>query len=145
MSYTVYSSRCLKKSGTQCHAQVTNQMSYTVYSSRCLIREFQTGLREDPESMLYVLLVLMYTLSLVFLSFHLFDLSTTCAAPQSMLWFVLIQWVALAFRTSPVATALLCSLILVFLFHQCRPHCTVHKGSGTPQPCPCASVVLSLL
>ena len=51
-----------KKSGTQCHAQVTNQMSYIVYSSRCLIREFQTGLREDPEFMLYVLLVLMYTL-----------------------------------------------------------------------------------
>ena len=47
-------------SGTQCHAQMTNQMSFTVYSSRCLIREFQTGLREDPESMLYVLLVLMY-------------------------------------------------------------------------------------
>ena len=45
-------------SGTQCHAQMTNQMSFTVYSSRCLIREFQTGLREDPESMLYVLLVL---------------------------------------------------------------------------------------
>ena len=62
-------------SGTQCHAQVTNQMSYTIYSSRCLIKEFQTGLREDPESMLYVLLVLMYTLSLIFLSFHLFDLS----------------------------------------------------------------------
>ena len=101
-------------SGTQCHAQVTNQMSYTVYSSRCLIREFQAGLREDPESMLYVLLVLMYRLSLIFLSFYLFDLSTTCAAPQSMLWFVFIQWVALAFRTSPVATALLCSLILVF-------------------------------
>ena len=101
-------------SGTQCHAQMTNQMAFTVYSSRCLIREFQTGLREDPESMLYVLLVLMYTLSLIFLSFHLFDLSTTCAAPQSMLWFVFIQWVALAFRTSPVATALLCSLILVW-------------------------------
>ena len=104
-------------------------MSYTVYSSRCLIREFQTGLREDPESMLYVLLVLMYTLSLIFLSFHLFDLSTTCVAPQSMLWFVLIQWVALAFRTSPVATALLCSLILVFKgLHQREtfvrtPHC----------------------
>ena len=58
--------------------------------------------------MLYVLLVLMYTLSLIFLSFHLFDLSTTCtcATPQSMLWFVFIQWIALAFRTSPVATAL---------------------------------------
>ena len=93
-------------SGTQCHAQVTNQMSFTVYSSRCLIREFQTGLREDPEAMLSVLLVLMYTLSFIFISFHLFDLSTMCAAPQSMLWFVFIQWVALAFRTSPVATAL---------------------------------------
>ena len=81
-------------------SQVTNQMSYTIYSSRCLIREFQTELREDPESMLYVLLVLMYTLSVIFLSFHLFDVSTTCAAPQSMLWFVFIQWVALAFRTS---------------------------------------------
>ena len=124
-------------------------MSYTVYSSRCLIREFQTGLREDPESMLYVLLVLMYTLSLIFLSFHLFDLSTTCVAPQSMLWFVLIQWVALAFRTSPVATALLCSLILVFrglpVSPMYRPHCTVHKGSGTLHLCPCASVVPSLL
>ena len=39
---------------TQCHVQVTNQMPYTIYSSRCLIREFQTGLREDSESMLYV-------------------------------------------------------------------------------------------
>ena len=69
-------------------------------------REFQPELKEDPESMLYVLLVLMYMLSLIFLSFHLFDLSTTCAAPQSMLWFVFIQWVALAFRTLPVATLL---------------------------------------
>ena len=69
-------------SGTQCHAQVTNRMSYTIYSSRCLIREFLTGLG-DPESMLYVLLVLMYTLSLICLSFLLFDLSATCAAPQS--------------------------------------------------------------
>ena len=74
----------------------------------------QTGLRKDPESMLYVLPVLMYSLSLIFLSFHLFDLSTTCAARQSMLWLVFIQWVALAFCTSPVATALLCSQILVF-------------------------------
>ena len=64
--------------------------------------------------MLYVLLVLMYTLSLIFLSLHLFDLSATCAAPQSMLWFVFVQWVALAFCTSPVATALLCSQIQVF-------------------------------
>ena len=69
-------------SGTQCHVQVTSQMSYTVYSSRCLIREVQTGLREDPESILYVILVLMYTLALIFLSFQLFDLSTTCAAPS---------------------------------------------------------------
>ena len=67
----------------------------------------------------------MYTLSLIFLSFHLFDLSTTCVAPQSMLWFVLIQWVALAFRTSPVAAALFkviaCFIVIsnsarVFLF-----------------------------
>ena len=40
-----------------------------------------------------------------------YDLSTTCADPQSMLWLVFIQW---AFRTSPVDTALLCLLILVF-------------------------------
>ncbi len=84
-----------KMSVTQCHAQVTNQMSYTINSSRCLIRECQTGLKEDPESTLYILLVLMYTLSLIFLSFHLFDLSTMCAASQSTLWFVFIQWVAL--------------------------------------------------
>ena len=84
-----------KMSVTQCHAQVTNQTSYTINSSRCLIRECQTGLKEDPESTLYILLVLMYTLSLIFLSFHLFDLSTMCAASQSTLWFVFIQWVAL--------------------------------------------------
>ena len=60
-------------SGTKCHAQVTNRMSHILFTPlyRCLIREFQTGLGEDPESMLYVLLVLMYTLSLIFLSFHL--------------------------------------------------------------------------
>ena len=63
----------------------------------------------------------------------------------SMLWFVFIQWVALAFRTSPVATALCVHSSRVFLFHQCRPHHVVHKESSTPHPCPCASVVPSLL
>ena len=59
---------------------VTNRMSYTVYSSRYLMRKSQTGHKEDPRFMLYVLLVLMYMLALIFLSFHLFDLSTMCAA-----------------------------------------------------------------
>ncbi len=48
--------------------------------------------------------------------------------PLSKLWLVFIQCVALAFCTITVATALLCPLILVCLFHQHRPHYTVHKG-----------------
>ena len=45
----------------------------------------------------YVFLVLMYTLSMVFHSLHLLDLSTMCAASPSMFWLVFIQWAALAF------------------------------------------------
>ena len=129
-------------SGTQCHAQMTNQMSFTVYSSKCLIREFQTGLREDPESMLYVLLVLMYTLSLIFLSFHLFDLSTTCAAPQFMLWFVFIQWVALAFRTWEVQSANCnyCPHVCVVLTLLCVSACTP-PGHHTQASCWCSILV----
>ena len=103
-------------------------------------REFQPELKEDPESMLYVLLVLMYMLSLIFLSFHLFDLSTTCAAAQSMLWFVFIQWVALAFRTSPVAFTnvdfiALCTRDLV---HHTLVHvilCSLHSCEQTLSAC----------
>ena len=32
----------------------TNQMAYLVYSFKCLSREFQTELRQDPESTLHV-------------------------------------------------------------------------------------------
>ena len=54
----------------------------------------------------------MHTLSLILLSLHLPALSTTVVAFQSILWYVVIQ--RTAYLTSPVLTALLCSVILIF-------------------------------
>ena len=63
--------------------------------------------REYPESMLLVVLfLLMCTLSFIFLSFQPLDLSMSCS--------FCIQCTALAFFTSPVFTALFCTVILTF-------------------------------
>ena len=83
---------------------LTNQMDKNVYTSIGLIREFHTGLRGNPKSMLQVFFFLICTLSLILLSLHLLALSTTVAASQSILWLVLMQWTALAFVTSPSLT-----------------------------------------
>ena len=48
---------------TQCMMCDQSDYAYIIYCFKRLIWEFQTGL-EDPESMLYVYLVLMYTLYL---------------------------------------------------------------------------------
>ena len=51
---------------------------------------------------------------------------------QSMLWLVIIQWVPLEFRTLPVATALLCSLIYL-VHHTLVLLWSLHSFELTPQ------------
>ena len=78
-----------------------------VYSAKCLISEFYTGLRKDPESIAFSALVCTFYLPL---ATPTWPVHHQCSSP---VWPSFIQWVALVLLTSPMATALLCSLFLV--------------------------------